>query len=393
MSQPLNHYFRVRSKELKLRGVLNAHLGIDNLLFVDPNLLTRVKIPEFHGAREDLTNYFSSVIKLLTKSREKGDVAWREAEKRLTFQEEHGAALGYAGAGGYGRAVGPELAAALVERGHEIVSLGIDDPEIFELIGLFQEGVGPDLLSDMAVAILRDRFLHFTGRITRELDLKPQRIFHFSGRDWILPVSPDGKRPLVLVPSSLLNELPVALDRSEIDDVAVFNAEVRAAWNKIIALAGKQKRQVSKREIREILLANPKNLKDLIEVYRNAARSSYDFEKDPDGLFSWDLIGRTAAETTPLRIEIKAPATVHELRTIVNSIVAQFKKNVEENRLYEVLYKENGVPRREVFAQRLFYAIADAYCAANNIDLSREPDAGNGPVDSSLALAIEGECW
>jgi hypothetical protein len=58
---------------------------------------------------------------------------------------------------------------------------------------------------------------------------------------------------------------------------------------------------------------------------------------------------------------------------------------VEENRLYEFLYRDDGRPRHEVFAQRLFYAVADAYCEANNVDLSREPNAGNGPVDFKLS--------
>lgn len=33
----------------------------------------------------------------------------------------------------------------------------------------------------------------------------------------------------------------------------------------------------------------------------------------------------------------------------------------------------------------LFYGIADAYCDANNIDLSRECNAGRGPVDFKLS--------
>ena len=31
-------------------------------------------------------------------------------------------------------------------------------------------------------------------------------------------------------------------------------------------------------------------------------------------------------------------------------------------------------------SQLLFYAVADTYCKANNLDLSREPNAGSGPV-------------
>jgi len=42
------------------------------------------------------------VIKLLQASQRKGDLPWIEAEKRLRVREEHGAALGYAHAGGHG---------------------------------------------------------------------------------------------------------------------------------------------------------------------------------------------------------------------------------------------------------------------------------------------------
>jgi hypothetical protein len=196
---------------------------------------------------------------------------------------------------------------------------------------------------------------------------------------------PDGKRPLVFVPTAALNDLPLALDRSEIDEVCAFNAEVRAAWNALVAFAAKEKRSVSKEEIRKMLFSNPKNLADLVRVYRNATAHGYDFDADPDGLFNWDFIGRASATANPLELRIKQPTTVTELRSILDLIITQFRKNIEENRLAEVLYKENGRTRHEVFAQRLFYAVADCYCEANNVDLSREPNAGNGPVDFKLS--------
>ena len=43
-----------------------------------------------------------------------------------------------------------------------------------------------------------------------------------------------------------------------------------------------------------------------------------------------------------------------------------------------------------MFGQRLFYAIADSCCAANDVDLSREPNPGNGPVDFKLSVGYHG---
>ena len=192
------------------------------------------------------------------------------------------------------------------------------------------------------------------------------------------------------MPSEILTPLPIALDRSEIAEVAQFNAEVRDKWNAIIVAARKEKREPSKAEIRAMLLASPKNLSDLIRVYRKAARRGYDFVKDPLGLFSWDYYGRAAAEKYPLEIKTRKPKNVATLREILDLIVAQFRKNIEDNKLYEVLYGESGEARPEVFGQRLFYAVADSYCAANDVDLNREPNAGNGPVDFKLSVGYKG---
>lgn len=387
---PLSIYFKIKPACLEELGVLNAFIGIDNKVFVDPNLLRSSKIPEFENAGAELEKYFAPIIKLLKASKAPNDVAWEEAKKRLQFREEHGAALGYSGAGASGKGIGPLLAGMLVHRGKQIVELGIEAPEMFELIGLFQENFGPDLLSDMAVAILKESFFEYSQRVATKLDLNPRKAFKFHGNEWLLPVHPDGKTALIFVPAGLLTPLPVALDRGEIDLVAQFNEEVRTQWNKIVAAAAKDDREPSKAEIRTVFMAAPKNLSDLIEVYKKAAGRGYDFQKDPKGLLSWDNIGRAAAQSFPLGIELNKPKTIADLRQVLDLIIVQFKKNIEENRLYEVLYGEDGNPRNEVFSQRLFYAIADSYCAANNVDLSREPNAGNGPVDFKLSKGYHG---
>jgi len=387
---PLNVYFKIPAAQLQELGALNAYIGIDNKVFVDPVLLRKTEVPEFQNANEDLKAYFSPIIKLLKACKAIGDIASREALRRLRFKEEQGVALGYSSAGGSGRGIGLLLASELVHRGKEIVDLGIEDAEMFELIGLFQENFGPDLLSDMAVSILKERFVSYTQRLTIHLKLDPTAKFRFKGHDSILPIHPDGKTALIFVPSEILSPLPVALDRSEIAEVAQFNAEVREKWNQIVAAAAKEKREPSKPEIREMLLAAPKNLSDLIDVYKKAARTGYDFAKDPLGLFSWNDFGRTAAQTYPIEIRTTRPKTIADLRQVLSLIVAQFKKNIEENKLYEVLYGENGRARPEVFSQRLFYAIADTYCNANDVDLTREPNAGNGPVDFKLSGGYKG---
>ena len=101
--------------------------------------------------------------------------------------------LGYSHSRDNGSGIGPELAKRLATRGREIVALGITDPLIFELIGLFEEDFGPDRLSDMAISILWLRFLAFTDRVSKELNLSPRGTVKVRGMAFELPQSPSGK--------------------------------------------------------------------------------------------------------------------------------------------------------------------------------------------------------
>ena len=51
----------------------------------------------------------------------------------------------------------------------------------------------------------------------------------------------------------------------------------------------------------------------------------------------------------------------------------------------KLLYDSNGEPKHESAAQLLFYGIADSYCDANDIDLTKEGNNGRGPVDFKLS--------
>lgn len=78
--------------------------------------------------------------------------------------------------------------------------------------------------------------------------------------------------------------------------------------------------------------------------------------------------------------------TINGVFIIVQQICQQFKKLVEENGLCELLYDNNKKnAKHERAAQQLFFGIADSYCTANNIDLTRESNVGRGPVDFKLS--------
>jgi hypothetical protein len=80
---------------------------------------------------------------------------------------------------------------------------------------------------------------------------------------------------------------------------------------------------------------------------------------------------------------------VEGVAIVVKQIIEQFQFLIEKRRLSEDLYHEDH-PRPEKAAQRLFFAVAHAYCKANNLDLTPEADTGNGPVDFKMSSGFTG---
>jgi hypothetical protein len=62
---------------------------------------------------------------------------------------------------------------------------------------------------------------------------------------------------------------------------------------------------------------------------------------------------------------------------------------VENKGLWKELWDEENKPRKEESVQRLFFSIAYPYCAACNIDITPEANAGNGPVDFKLSYGFD----
>ena len=78
-----------------------------------------------------------------------------------------------------------------------------------------------------------------------------------------------------------------------------------------------------------------------------------------------------------------------ELKEVVNEVLSQFKNLVENKGIWKELWDDKGKPRKEKAVQRLFFTVAYSYCMANNIDLTPEADAGNGPVDFKFSQGFD----
>lgn len=376
-----SEHFGISSESIDRLGILNPMLNIDTKLFIDPILLDASGRQEIsQQATNSFNLYFEDVIKLLGASRTRGDLPWRTARARFRIREVRATCLGYGVSGIDGYAIGPDLAEKLTATAKEIVDLGITDPNLIKLLPLLEEGIGPDLISDLTASVILKDLYKLTESVCRKMRVPTQK-FRLGDEAFQLPLNPFAELPVVLVPRDILRALPIATDWSEVDDVVSHNAALRQRVN---ALIGAIWQRTTRRERKELLrrraLESRSGFETLLEVIGNVDASPYDLEGDPKGLVTWHKVRESIANLYPLELRLTGPQDAQAAIEIVRAIIERFRVLIEAKGIWKDLW-DDGKPRSEKNSQMIFFAVADAYCHANNLDVTPEAETGAGPVD------------
>lgn len=384
MPKSISDYVGVDPKVWAKTGAFDAILDVDSLLFIDPHLLSASSSAEARQGYMTLIARFRQIIKMLSASKTEEDAFWRQADRLFTFPEFQGLCIGYSGKSTSGSGMGPGLRRQVLRTAKAIVDEGIIDPELFELIGVFEEGVGPDRISDMVGRVIAGDLRAFTTRVLAAVGAKTVSIEH-DGHSYQTVMNPFNHSAVILIPRDILRDLPVAQCWDDIDRVCAHNQQVRKRVNGIIGDTWRQATREKKEKLKQVLLSEPEAVKDLIKLYKNKPALIYDFENDPAGEVAWYKAAKDSVAASPLALFLPANPSPDEVLSVVVKICEQFKSLIENNALSGLLYDSDGKPKHESAAQKLFYGIAEAYCEANNVDLSREPNAGRGPVDFKIS--------
>lgn len=383
-------YYKVDSTILEKNDVLDSVLNVDTKLFIDPLLFSQSKHPEFNkSAAQTYNDFFTNIIKLLEASKTEDDLAWRNAYRIFNFPEISGTCLGYGAASIHGSAWGPKLRKRVLSTAKEIVELGIKDPDLFMALALFEEDVGPDRISDMVTNIVIKDLISFNQRILKSLSV-PLTSFNLKELSVNLPVNPLEKKlsPVILVPLDVLRELPIATDFSEVGRAANENQKTRDAVNKHLGAIWETKTRKDKQKVKDDALSSSEAFSSLLDALSKTEKKPYDTNKDVEGQLAWVKILKSISHDFPLKFSLKATPTIDDVFNVVMQIVDQFTSLIENNGLWKELWADDK-PRREASAQRIFFAIADSYCKANNVDITPEANSGNGPVDFKFACSYE----
>lgn len=386
--------FELEKEAVLASGVVDVILNADTNLFIDPLLLEDSRHLEIsQSAYSTYRKRFKTIIKLLISSRYQGDVAWRNAQRLFQFHEVPWTCLGYGGTV-RGSGFGAELIASTLETAKEIVELGVTDVDLFMVLALFEEGVGPDRISDMTTNIILPDLIKFNERIINELGLSPSEHTINGAKTLVLtnPCSNKGE-PLLLVPTDVVRDLPVASDWSDISRVVSENEQLRERVNNSIGEVWATMSRKEKSNLKESALRSKESFEVALEILHQSKAIPYDMKSDLGGEVFWgDLINNIALDHPKDLSGFKGEQLDQDMTyKVVGEIIEQFQFLIEKRDLWRELWDEKlEKHRKEKAAQRLFFAVADSYCKSNDLDLTPEAETGNGPVDFKVSSGFTG---
>lgn len=378
MAITITDYLKIDKDKFDELGAFDSFLDINSKLFVSPMLLKRTSNEFFIGSYEEIRNQFTVILKLLKISKSKGDRYWKQAVKMLVSKEQKGISLGYAKTSDKGSGISYEISENIISVAKEFVDIEKDFPEIFEIMCIFEKGIGSDRISDIILNNIKEKIYKYSEYIFSHFDINKKKI-KFNENTYDLPFNEYNNEPILAIDRKLLLDLPVAEDFRDIDYVSSFNEKVRQEFSSYLNISDRKKK-LEKEEIKRLFIGNDKFFNSFLEKYREDDVMPYDFEKDKNGEIKWYYTSKKFVAENPIKLE-----KTEDVYELTKKVCYQFKYLIEEKGLWKSLYDDNGIPLNENHSQMLFFGIVDSYCKANDIDISRENNNGNGPVDFKLS--------
>ncbi|MFL6763939.1 MAG: hypothetical protein ACJ8FO_01945 [Sphingomicrobium sp.] len=368
-------------------------LAIDTQLFVDPFLIFANERGLFEGAHSEIVVFFTHIFEKIAQSGGvKASAHWKKAVDCLAFPEVEELCLGFTAEGTGGAGSGRDIAIQIAGAIWIAIQQGLKSLAHFEEVQIFQKGIGPDRISDATARILLHRFATYTAGIAERYRVPTTKVHYgrsrydveralWLGDEFQLPLNPNNRKPILLVPKRFLRPLPSL----NADDYWRFCQDHEATA--VAAMFGTEIiGRMPKEEIVRLALANPGTRQRYIAQLEQDGSEPYDFEFDPRGFIKWYEQTRLWAKQNAPKIGFNDVASFHGF---VEKSLRTFQNYVENQGGWGLLWNENETPKREDASQRLLLGIVSQICAANDVDISREVNIGRGPVDFKISSGFQ----
>jgi len=393
--QYFSDHCNIDKAKLQELGVFDPILNFDTKVFVDPLLLKKSSNEIIRNSAKTFDDFFITLLTLVKISKQKNDKPWREAKKRAKFPEYKYTCIGYGADSINGSGSGSKLNNKILQSAKDIADFAKDDPKIFLILPLLEEGIGADIISDMTQNIIDRHICEFTISIMKELDLKPNfkhRIKNGNVYDLLLNpfiTTKDNKKcPIKLLPNDILLDLPLADSFDDwLSDMADKNSDLRDSINKHLGAGFFDE---NKKERKESLLELLKNDKaffvEVLETLKTNDFSHYDIEEDWRGLHRWLKDGEKFIKFKSSNKVGFLNDDLEEIFLAVGEIIEHFKYSIEKEELWRIFWTSKYselVHVKEFYSQMLFYAVASSWVNSkdNNLNMIRSINRNTKLID------------
>jgi hypothetical protein len=367
-------------------------LSEDTPLYVDPFLVFDDSDPLFADTHNLVVQFFETCRHLIAQDSGQRGRYWDKAQRLLTFPEPKEFALGLAMGSPIGAGTADFFSRQMAEALEVVSNAGEQDLDYVEVLAVFVPGLGVDRISDIFCNILKNRFITYTQQISQRhnilVETIPVRHATWDARSgrWIdrrvsLPRSPVTGSAVLLTPDRFLQDIPQRITADRFYSWAEGNiaAELRADLNFDLAQALTQA-QRRDRGRRTAFRFPGEALRYVRSVADDTVAVPYDVTNDPRGLVGWYELGRCAAQADD--IEPISEPEQDDFFEWLGTLIQRFKHAVENTDLWRALWNDDLTrPRIEKIVQAIAGAMWTDICRSAGVDITREANAGRGPVD------------
>lgn len=378
----LSDYLQL-DNELSEAGVFDCIINKDSHFFINLLRLKDAKTPEFLSSYKKVNDFFDEIIILLdvAKTKNYDDKFFRSALDKFDFGEVNGINLGFSDSKS-GTGFGKKLSFKVMSDAFDIVKTGSKQPEIFQLVGLFEENVAADRLSDMIATLILDDIIKYTLRINAELNITLENYPNLPFCNGML-INPDKGCEILYLPEEILHELPIARDWSDIDRVISQNRIIREEINDAVGKEWKKMVSSEKKEyIKNHIFMDTERCSRVIGGYKNCKIDEFTYTSDIN--YYINFIFKEIKKSNVLSFIGHSCDDVRDSKEVAYLVLGLFRDWVE-NKAGWKLIQEAPSSRREKTVQSLIQLSGLQICIDNDYDFTFEPNEGPGPVDIKVS--------
>lgn len=369
----------------------DPQVGWDAPLFIEPQLLKNINIPELKHGYEKVIEYISNILKILDTN-----IDYKLKRKMVDFEEVKEANLGFSYDSNEGSGLTGEVAIKVMIKMKKLLKQGLFDLDHFENIVIFDDNINSDRITDMILCILKQDFIKYSLKIAYKNNFPTDKFkirteFDFNKMKWkkeILEIpyiinDKMEKIPVILVPKSILVQEIYSEGESFID---WLYSNKREYLDENFEYRTKKNLYKLKWKIAEEIANSNRNY--LLKEFSEIEVKPYNLEVDEKHLNNiYELAKKLYKKNREYFNKIKVKDYNLELNEIVKILLDDLEKLIENRRGYNTLFSVENKFLSEPKISKLIHTILELRIKNGRFDVQISPETNSGFATVDLKIS------